>query len=481
MRKLCLVLALSLIPAGSYAATGDEPSPGLSPTSTRTVTGTEIVNYRNGPVPVDLSTTTIAVFVPNGSGGYKVLNGTGTSDGTFTILDVPTGFYLLQIGSNYVWTSNDAVNADSVADYRSDVVAADSSTSITFDLTNLNSWQPTDFFEMVCPNNLSFEYYFPTTGETTFTGTFPYNSFIIANLSVASEGDQYYVAQLMTQNLGSYPFTALGRYIAPSKFTQAQGSDTPIDGALETIAQGNEFEANINGADLAAQALAANPGAVLEGTGIALDVYPGSFAKGQNTDTSDLVIYGGSPLITTNGDLGRVLYGNPYPSQWPLFVGYSWFAETNYLAPGAKNSAPLLTIVYDQTLTLPTSTSPMKPLAGVVSTPTVNGKNFFGNLSGVGTAPRLEWSPPTVGTANNYSVEIYQLSNSAGNTVINPIAALYTQNTSLAVPDGLLNAGQSYVFEIASEYIPGVNLAKTPFMKGSTYAAAEVISGTMRP
>ncbi len=481
MRKLCFALTLGLISTVSYAVTGGEPSQESSPSSTRTVTGTEIVHYKNAPVPVDLSATTIAAFVPNGSRGYTSLTGTGTSSGTFTIPNVPGGFYLLQIGTNYVWTSDTAVDADSFADYRSDTVQADASTTLTFNLTDLNSWQSTDLLEMVCPNNSSFEFYFPTVGETTFSGTFPYDSIIPANLSVASEGDQYYIAQLITQNLAGYPMNALGRYIAPHKFTQAQGSDTPIDGELTTIAQNEKFEANINGADITAQALAANPGAVLAGSGFALDVYPVSLARGQTTDTSDLVLYQGSPPITTNGDLGQVFYGNPYSPEWPLFVGYNWNAQTSYLAPGATNSAAMLTFVYDATSTLPTSTNPMKPLAGVVSTPKVNGKNFFSNLSAVGTTPTLKWLAPTVGAANNYNVGIFQLSNSAGNTVINSVATFYTQSTSLLVPPGLLSAGQAYVFAITSDYIPGVNFAKTPFMRGSTYAIAEVVSGIIEP
>jgi hypothetical protein len=480
MRKLCFALALALISIASHAATGNEPTQGASPTSTRTVSGTEIVLYKNGHVPVDLSTTTIAALVPNGSGGYSALAGTGTSSGTFSIPSVPKDFYLLQIGTIYVWTSDTVVNADSYANYRSSVVAADSSTTLTFDLTNLNSWQQTDILEMVCPNNLSYEYYYPTVGETTFTGTFPYNNYAPAYLSVASDGDQYYIAQLITQNLGSYPFTALGRYMAPRKFTQAQGSDTPIDGELKTIAQNYTFDANINGADLTAQALAANPGAVLIFTSFYLDVYPGSFAKGQSTDTPDLVIYNG-PNITTNGDLGQVLYGNPYSSKWPVYVGYDWQTLTSYLAPGATTNTQFFTYVYGQTLTLPTSTSPVEPLAGVVSNPTVNGGNFFSNLSGVGTTPTLSWSAPTVGTANNYLVNILQLLNNAGNTVINPVASFYTQSTSLVVPSGLLSTGQAYVFSITSDYIPGVNFAKTPLMSGSTSAIAQVVSGVMQP
>jgi hypothetical protein len=112
-------------------------------------------------------------------------------------------------------------------------VQADPSTTVTFDLTNLHKWQQTDFFEMVCPNNAAFNFFFGTVGETTFTGTFPY----FGALSMGSEGDQYHIAQLITQNLGGYPFTGLGRYIAPHEFTQAQGSNTPIDGMLKTIAK----------------------------------------------------------------------------------------------------------------------------------------------------------------------------------------------------------------------------------------------------
>jgi hypothetical protein len=194
-----------------------------------------------------------------------------------------------------------------------------------------------------------------------------------------------------------------------------------------------------------------------------------------------LIIYQGLPLITTNGDLGQVLYGNPYSPKWPLYVIYGWGARTNYLAPGATKSASLFTEVYGSTPTLPTSTSPLKPLAGVVSTPSVNGENFFENQSGVGITPTLSWSPPTVGAANNYRVWIYQLSNNAGNTGYNVIAAFYTQSTSLVVPPGVLSAGQAYVFEISSEYIPGVNFAKTPFMNGSTNAFAQVASGVLQP
>ena len=303
---------------------------------------------------------------------------------------MPVGFYLLQLGRLYVWTRNSVVDADFNFDFRSTGVLADSNTTMTFDLTHLRAWQSTDLFEVVCPNNAAFDLFPGTVGETAFTGTFLY----IGNLSDASLGDQYYMFQLMTQDLKGFPFVSLGRFIAPKKFTQQQSSDTDIDGKLKTIPQTGKFEANINGADLAAQTLAANPNAVMVDTSVDVDAYPGTMAKGFGTSTPDLVGHstgtGQLPFLTSNGDLGQVLYGNPFPpAKWTLFTGYSYSAVTTYTAPGATNGTDITSTVQDHTITLPTKHSPVTPLVGVVRNPSINGMKFFQNLIGVGSIPLL--------------------------------------------------------------------------------------------
>jgi len=478
MRRYCYVFGTMLTLLVSFAAANDDVTgQGFNPASTRTVTGTEIVNYKNGSVAVDLSATAINAYIPSGS-GYTTLPGTGTSSGTFTIPNVPTGFYLLQLGTGYLWTNSSTVNADTNFGYRSDNVAADpNGTFLSFDLTNLNSWQSTDFFEVFCSNNNSFEFFPANPGDTTLTGTFNYFGY----LSSAAEGDQYYAAQLATQTVGGYPMTALTRFIAPPKFTQTQDSTTLIDGNLKAIAQTHTLEANINGADLLASALAANPKATLYASDFGLDAFPGSFAHGQTTATPDLVVYGGFPTITSNGDLGPVFYGNPYPATWPLFMIYAYEAETNYKAPGATSSAPIITGTFGLTTNLPSASNPIAPLVGVVQTPSVNGKNFFGNLRSVGASPQLRWSAPAVGTATYYLIAVYQLSNVSGSTQVLGVASLSTQQPSLRIPPGLLSSGQTYVFAVTAYYIPGLNFAKTPYYMGPTTAAAGVISGMMQP
>ncbi len=116
-----------------------------------------------------------------------------------------------------------------------------------------------------------------------------------------------------------------------------------------------------------------------------------------------------------------------------------------------------------------------------MNNPLINGKKFFTNQTHVGLTPILKWSAPSIGPANNYAVQIYELSNSGGNTVISFIDAFYTQSKSLRVPAGLLSAGQAYVFLVRAWSIPGVSFAKTPFINGPTDGAADVVSGMMQP
>lgn len=454
--------------------------------TTRAVTGTDIGHYKNGPSPVDLSVVTVAAFVPNGLGGYNKISGSGTKKGTFSIPNVPFGPYLLQLGSSFLVTSNTVVDEDFDSDYRSNGVPANPSTTVTFDLANLESWQSTDVFEMVCPNNSAYAEFDGTTGETAFTGTFPYAQFITENLSDGSQGDRYVILQLSTQDVGGYSFSGASRAFFPPKFTQAQGSDTPVNGALTSLPQKYEFEANINGADLTGQAVSANPNATLIVTNVVLDAYPGSVAKGERTATPDLIGYNLSwfasgPNITTNTDFGTISYGNPFPTTWPLFDIYAWLAQTNYVAPGATNGVSLVTYVEGNNTALPTPTRPIKPLVGVVASPTMNGLNFFDNLSHLGVTPTLRWSPPIVGKATFYEVDIFQLSNQGGNTAETAFYAVRTPSTTLTIPEGLLSAGQGYVFVIRAWYVSGLNFAKTPFMSGPVSAFTDVISGLMQP
>ncbi len=446
---------------------------------TRTVTGTRIGHYKDGLVPVDLSIRTVEAFVPGVSGGYREIIGTGTSAGTFTIPNVPYGYYLLRLGGRYLWTKNTNVNADYDLFSRSTAVSAGANTTLTFNLRNLNLWQGNDLLEFIDLGTGAFVLYTGTVGQTNFTGTYPYTNV----LSDASQGDVTYLLQLATQEVGGFSFVSLARFFSVP-LTQIDGTDTTIGEWLRPVTQTQAFHANVAGTDLAAQALAANPSTSLVSTSIALDVYQGNLARGFTVSTPDLVGYdlnNDMPLLTLNADLGDVMYGNPFPRIYPLFVVYSYQGQTSYLAPGTTQSGVITTYAYGYTPTLPTPTSPITPMVGTVTNPNVSGGDFFANRSGIGFSPMLSWTAPSLGTVDLYTVKVWDLINNAGVTVPTLVANMQTTAMSIRIPANLMLPGQTYVFQISAEYRPNVNLTLRPYQLGPTRAFAEILSGMMQP
>jgi len=470
MKRTYILISLMVL---SFAATA------WTQVTTRTVTGTRIGHYRDGAVPVDLSIRPVEAFVPGISGGYREIVGTGTSAGTFTIPDVPYGYYLLRVGGRYLWTKNTNVDADYDSFLRSTEVLASPDTTITFNLKNLSSWGTNDVLEFVDLNTGGFQLFTGTEGETKFAGTYPYTSY----LADASQGDVTYLLQLATQEVGGFPFNAVARYL-PLSLTQLDGADTSIAGWMLPVAQTQTFRANVMGSDIAAQALAANPGTSLVSTAIALDPYPGNINRGWTVSTPDLVGYdlnADAPFLTLNADLGDVMYGNPFPARYPLFVLYQYQGQTSYLAPGATQSGVVTTYAAGYTTAMPTMTSPIAPMVGTVTNPKISGGDFFTNRSGIGFSPSLSWTAPNVGTATLYTVRVWDLIVDAGVTVPTLVANMQTSAMSIKIPANIMLAGQTYVFQITADYRPNVNVTLRPFQLGPTHATADVLSGMMQP
>jgi hypothetical protein len=472
--RIVILLCLWLVPALWAQLENSSQAPA------RTVSGTRIVHYKDRPVPIDLSALTVAALVPNALGGYWTLPGTGTSTGTFSIPNVPNGYYYLQLGGRYIWTRNSVINGDSYESFRSSGVGADPATTLTFNLSNLSPWLPNDVIELVDPSAPAFQLFTGSAGEPVFTGTFPYTS----NLSDSTLGDKTYLLQESTQYAGGYRILVASRYFSPSNFTQLDATDTQLTGKFRNIVPTKSFRANVNGADIAAATLAANPGATFGATFFGLDIFPGSMAHGWSGAAPDLVSYdlnSDAPPFTVNADLGDVIYGNPFPPAFTLFAVYQYSAQTSYLAPGASSSAAITTSVIGTTVALPTASTPLSLMVGTVQQPAVGGADFLANQTGIGFMPTLTWKPPTVGTGHAYSVSVYQLTNNAGSTQATVIARLQTQGTSITIPPNVLMAGQTYVFQITALYRPGVNLAVNPYMLGPVAASTDVISGLMQP
>ena len=83
-------------------------------------------------------------------------------------------------------------------------------------------------------------------------------------------------------------------------------------------------------------------------------------------------------------------------------------------------------------------------------------------LSGVGKTPKLSWTAPTLGTASRYYVFVDLVSSQGGSSALDHFATIETTDTQATIPPGLLQTGQTYVFEIEARAAAGLDLSATP-------------------
>src|SRR5262249_16918532 len=95
-------------------------------------------------------------------------------------------------------------------------------------------------------------------------------------------------------------------------------------------------------------------------------------------------------------------------------------------------------------------TAPVEPGLGFVEDLKINGHSALRTQTGVGTTGLLTWSPPSVGSAQRYPIQLFELatepSGSGGLVTTSTAIGRYrVRGTHLLIPQGVLKAGKSYV------------------------------------
>ena len=90
--------------------------------------------------------------------------------------------------------------------------------------------------------------------------------------------------------------------------------------------------------------------------------------------------------------------------------------------------------------------------------------------------PTLSWQAPSTGTPTNYRLSIYQLTQSAGSTVLTPVIDLYSKTSAVTVPPGVLSASGQYCFAVRAYQVPGVDLTVSPYRGAFPWAHADALS-----
>ena len=498
------------------AAAGDVSTQSWAVTPSGTVHLSWIDTYwkASGPltVPFDWtqnagSATEVAALVPQAGGSLLVLRGSGNADGTFSIPNVPGGFYWLRMAplATY-WTSS------STFDFGHDVIGSPlratsgvQNTIFNIRASGLDPLLTEDWLGFLTDQQM-LDIEFPRivpVGSTTVDVSAIFSSNI--DLSQASTG---FLMQFEPVFLGSLNGLALGPELTLSNLSVQEGATNSITGALNASPM-SSFALFINGSSWAplfnnAGPAAANPlGSVL--TVSAQPFATGRYASGMNSflgpdlplfssasqgislgspseavtscanssDTLFTLPVASQPPILTDQNFGTLQYGDPFPPAWLRIFSFCQKASLQIPIPNSGATVPFL-LVDGESTALPTG--PVAPLVSAVQNPTINGVSLSVPRTINSTAITLSWSPPSSGTPSSYAVQLFVLGTLPdGSMLYFPSEKFSTAQTSMSPPI-TLQAGRVFVLLVTAQVDGLANVESSPNRSGLPIAYASFVS-----
>jgi len=439
----------------------------------RTITGTAQARYvapgGEVRVPVDFSTSTIAAITLS---SLATIAGTGATDGTFAIPNVPEGAFYLQVDTNYIELTGDTIDLGYDVLGRADVAAATQPTPLRFDVANLASWQMGDQLELTSPDNgtMAFDVSStaanpPAVAATSLAG-FTYDLANASYRALFATTDHATLTQLATHGTGPLAYQSAARTFTAPPFAVGNGGTASVAGTFTTVPETSTANMSVDLRDFDGLLRGSFPQAL--GYPIyAIQVLPEAATRGLYHDAPDALQWlpgYGTPLMPfhVSGP-----YGDPYPAAWTRVETFVYY---DVMMEGAVQVDAQLQIDRVQ------SAQPFVPLVGPVRAPMIDGGNFYLSHAKVGETPNLSWTAPALGTPTAYTVRVDRVSGSNRQTV----AVIDTPSTSVEIPPGIMHTGTSYVFEIDAAITP-IDITKRPFTTGLPDAHANVMSQLMTP
>lgn len=436
-----------------------------------TISGTRIRTHITDPAvrsdrAVDLSAATVEAIVPaRGGSGFTTYAGSGSSAGQFQVPSVPLGvpYYLHLYSASetpahlYIYSTESTLDLGQYSGQRADVVSGSAGSAISWGgISGLDTWTATDSLLYYSSDNELYLYgsSSPAVGSTTLSVT---QSFVGQPLLSAARGDGLYVLQLHpTATVDGTEVLSVSRSLARPSFDMTNGSTATISSAGTSFSEPplSSVSFDYRRSQFAALRSQTGPAALLNESGThALYVCAllggSSLSYGFYTNSADLLSYSGSG--TSDVTLSQVRFGNPFPASYGLF-GYagSTFSST-YTVPGATSGVKVSAAVTYIAPLAAFQSGPVAPPISPVKDLQINGESATTLSSPITTQPVLSWSPPAQGSPSVYLVGVIQLSLKSGTgTAQKLIAQLTTQDTRLAIPPGLLQSGEYYVFRVTA-------------------------------
>jgi len=476
----------------------------------------------NGPTAVPLDWTRVpgpadqvAALVPQADGSLLTLKGSGNSDGTFAIPNVPGGHYWLHIAPLAIyWTSSSTFDfgGDTVG-VRLNATSGSQKTILNVNATGLDPVQAGDWFAFVTDEPLLDleERAFGAPGSTTFR----LGAQISGNVDL-SQVSSAFLMQYEPVSLGAFNGLRLGPELTLLNPAIQNGTTNNLGGNLNASAP-SSFPLSINGSEWVRLFAAASPTAATPiGSVLTVSAQPfvaGRFARPltsvlgpdlplvspvsvaglsfvlssamsscANTSGASLILpvpgattlpITSQPPILTDQNFGTLQYGDPFPAAWTRFFSFCQKGTVAVPLPNSTATTPFV-LVYGQNTALPTAA--VAPLISAVQNPTINGASLL-TASTINTAPiTLSWSVPSGVKPFGYTVQLFvPLTPPNGTTQYFPSEKFSAAETSMTLPV-TLKAGQTFVVVITAIVDGQANMESSPRHSGLPTAYASMVS-----
>jgi hypothetical protein len=445
---------------------------------------------------MDLSNVTLEALVPAEGGQWTTIAGAGEADGTFRIPGVPDAPYVLRVVfpngvPRHIYTSARDIDLGTERAGRVDaVVPMISPTNVVSDLTNLAPWQGFDDIEWFVPNTNAWTTLLyaaippenpPAAGATTVNAltldwSGAYGSALIDN----AKGDVLTLFQLSQQTgPDNLIYNTVTRFASFDDIAQVDGGDVTASGALADVPQDQSASLDLRPTAFASHIAAMHPSAADLGFSAYIITLPGAGMYGAFGNSADLFVLqlgDGAPDV----DLGPVAYGNPYPAAWGSLLIASNAVRKSYTVPGANTPANVVGSIFAAGDVASLTAGPIQPVVSPVQDLQVNGMSALDDLSGVTETPTLSWTAPELGSDVSYVIRVETLSNVNGAGRATVAASLYTKDTQVVLPPGILGAGSSYFVRIRAIVTP-IDITAHPFRNTAAFAVADAFSNVFTP
>ena len=494
--------------AASTAAGSATQSWSVTPAGT--VSGSWVDTYwtSSGPVsvPFDWSKAPTLIppraLIPQPDGSFQTLQGKGNSDGTFSIPNVPGGYYWLAPAGSAYWTSGSTFDFGSNGNPPPNglPVLANITNTFTLNFNGLDALQSGDevvfFWDSAPPFSLVATPASPA-GATSFSATATINS----NLDF-SQSAPGFLLQYEPETFGTLSALMLGPELTIPSLSFPGGTSTITLTQTLNPSPKASFDLNIEGSawvplfsgagpssatpervdlELTTQPFVTGANALSTfGTRIALlgDLQPlpalfsAVCADSHPTAPNSFTAPPGEPPITTDQDFGPVQYEDPFPPAWPRVFTFCQTASVPVPIPGSTTPI-LFQLVDTQISSVPQS--PISPLTGQVQNPTIDGMSLFVAESVSATGVTLKWTAPSGVTPTGYRITVF-VAGALSNGVISylPTSEFYTAKTSALLP--LLQAGKTYVFLITAILDGAANFETQPNRSALPIAFVSIVS-----